>query len=236
MLTDTGSFLFILCLLHCLSDSTQLVPKLYESSFDFYVVGSGIFPCASCQDCPLSSTASQHICKYSRSFSPFVNIYHVLRLFHRGMAWQGANSYFTKFTLLKYLCFNASSSQACNPFLCIIFTCEWMLVYYLWLKTALGLNLYLLFSLFRDYIFPWIGEPGGRRLFTNGVLSPSPFYKGQTSRDLPALERNVQHGCAFCSAHLRTSQRLHEGVCTFLNDGGWNPWNGVHPPSFPPFN
>lgn len=70
MLTDTGSFLFILCLLHCLSDSTQLVPKLYESSFDFYMVGSGIFPCASCQNCPLSSTASQHICKYSRSFSP----------------------------------------------------------------------------------------------------------------------------------------------------------------------
>lgn len=102
-------------------------------------LGVGYSPAPAARTAPLSSTASQHICKYSRSFSPFVNIYHVLRLFHHRMAWQEANSYFTKFTLLKYFCFNASSSQACNPFLCIIFTCEWMLVYYLWLKTALGL-------------------------------------------------------------------------------------------------
>lgn len=57
-------------------------------------------------------------------------------------------------------------------------------------------------SLFRDYIFPWIGEPGGDRLFTNRVLPLSPFYKDQTSTVLPALGRNVQHGCALCPACL----------------------------------
>lgn len=221
-----------LCPLHYLRDSTQSIPKLCRSSFDFSVTGSGHFPVLTVR----TAGCTAHL-QVREIFSHSVSIYPVLFLFRCRVAWQGATMYFTKrcsFTPLKYFCFNTFSFQVCNPsFVCdIIFTCEWMVVL-LYVAENSVRPLICLPSLFRDYIFPWVGEPGGCRCLLT-VLSA--FYEGQTSTDLPALGENVKCGCAFCPASPWTSLLLQEGVCNLLNGGGWIPWRGVYPHSFLPFN
>lgn len=105
------------CPLHYLHDSTQSTPKLCRSSFDFSVTGSGYFPVLAVR----TAGCTAHL-QVLEIFSHFVNIYPVLLLLRRRVAWQGATMYFTKRRSLHWNIFALTHSlfKSVILFVCVI--------------------------------------------------------------------------------------------------------------------